>query len=170
MSQTTLQQPKASNLLSRPLLATDTNNVNDGPASLPAHIVDDISKLPKHTREQCGHLDVADHGIYALNLTPKSNPCKLHQQRVPPPTTAPTSSTPRKRNPPPGRRHQPKRHTPSIIAQAHKKIENTPAAQTARTPLSTFGFVAQWLSEVGGPADLDPLMRHADQISPPFVA
>ena len=42
--------------------------------------------------------------------------------------------------------------------QAHQKDENP-----SRVPLPTFGFVAQWLSEIAGPSALEPLLRHADQ-------
>ncbi|KAL8951149.1 MAG: hypothetical protein Q9222_002856 [Ikaeria aurantiellina] len=57
--------------------------------------------------------------------------------------------------------------SPSLLEQARKNVEQAPPTQTSRAPLPTFGFVAQWLSEVGGPTDLDPLLRHADQFLHP---
>ncbi|KAL8707159.1 MAG: hypothetical protein Q9220_007771 [cf. Caloplaca sp. 1 TL-2023] len=57
--------------------------------------------------------------------------------------------------------------SPAVLEQARRNVKEGATMQTSRSPLPTFGFVAQWLSEVGGPADLDPLLRHADQFLRP---
>ena len=50
---------------------------------------------------------------------------------------------------------------PSLILQAREIAKNVPPSpQRYLSP--TFGHVAQWLSEVAGPTDLDALLRHAD--------
>ena len=64
--------------------------------------------------------------------------------------------------------------SPSVLSQAHAAISDQPSStsqkefkkapmQRSRVPLPTFGFVAQWLSEVAGPPALEPLLRHADK-------
>ena len=51
---------------------------------------------------------------------------------------------------------------PYTIARAHQMIARQ--AQPSIFPYTkpTFGYVAEWLSEVGEPGDLDALLRHAD--------
>ncbi len=51
--------------------------------------------------------------------------------------------------------------SPAVLAAAHIASAGLPPS-TARHPLPTFGFVAQWLSGIPGPSELDPLLRHAD--------
>ncbi|KAI4145100.1 MAG: hypothetical protein L6R39_003938 [Caloplaca ligustica] len=52
--------------------------------------------------------------------------------------------------------------SPSVVDRAWESMKNLPPAAT-RSPLPAFGFIAQWLSEIEGPSELDPLLRHADQ-------
>jgi Linalool dehydratase/isomerase len=51
--------------------------------------------------------------------------------------------------------------SPTIIARAREMTAN---AELSKKPYlsPTFGYIAQWLSEVAGPPDLDALLRHAD--------
>lgn len=56
--------------------------------------------------------------------------------------------------------------SPSVLERARKEAESVPAS-TKRYMLPTFGFVAQWLSEIAGSPDLDALLRHADQFLNP---
>lgn len=51
--------------------------------------------------------------------------------------------------------------SPSIVARARESVMNEkPSKKPFLSP--TFGHVAQWLSEIAGPTDLDALLRHAD--------
>ena len=52
--------------------------------------------------------------------------------------------------------------TPSVVEQARKETKNLPP-HNKRHLLPMFGHVAQWLSEIAGPSDLDALLRHADK-------
>lgn len=52
--------------------------------------------------------------------------------------------------------------SPTVVEEARKTAETQPRIE-ANSPLPTFGFLAQWLSEVEGPSELHPLLRHADQ-------
>ena len=52
--------------------------------------------------------------------------------------------------------------TPSVVEQARKETKNLPP-HNKRHLLPMFGHVAQWLSEIAGPPDLDALLRHADK-------
>ncbi|KAL8837436.1 MAG: hypothetical protein Q9170_002520 [Blastenia crenularia] len=59
--------------------------------------------------------------------------------------------------------------SPAIIEQAREATKNQPPIES-KSPLPTFGFIAQWLSEVEGPSQLDPLLRHADQyLNPTWI-
>lgn len=51
--------------------------------------------------------------------------------------------------------------SPSVVARAREK---TATVRPSKTPYlsPTFGYIAQWLSEVAGPPDLDALLLHAD--------
>lgn len=52
--------------------------------------------------------------------------------------------------------------SPTVIEEARKAAETQPRSDS-NSPLPTFGFIAQWLSEVEGPSELDPLLRHANE-------
>ncbi|KAL9594136.1 MAG: hypothetical protein Q9219_007199 [cf. Caloplaca sp. 3 TL-2023] len=54
--------------------------------------------------------------------------------------------------------------SPSLLARAHSAASHhpTPTLEPRSPPLPTFGFVAQWLSELSNPSKLTPLLRHAD--------
>ena len=56
--------------------------------------------------------------------------------------------------------------SPEVVQRARKESEQLPASKR-RFMLPTFGFVAQWLSEIAGSPDLDKLLRHADQFLNP---
>ena len=54
--------------------------------------------------------------------------------------------------------------SPTVVDRARKEVsEQKPQPSKPRFLLPTFGKVAQWLSEVAGPPDLDALLKHADQ-------
>ena len=56
MSQVLLAEPQHSISPSLSLPATNTKTSGSTPSTLPKDLVEEISKLPKLTREQCGHL------------------------------------------------------------------------------------------------------------------
>lgn len=51
--------------------------------------------------------------------------------------------------------------SPTVVARARERTAN---AKLSKKPYlsPTFGYIAQWLSEVAGPPDLDALLLHAD--------
>jgi hypothetical protein len=49
----------------------------------------------------------------------------------------------------------------AVLAQARESTKNVPS-QTMKYMSPAFGHVAQWLSEIAGPAGIDPLLKHAD--------
>lgn len=53
--------------------------------------------------------------------------------------------------------------SPIVLTEAHKACPHIPGSNEPIAMLPTFGYVAQWLSEIAGPPDLDKLLRHADQ-------
>ena len=56
--------------------------------------------------------------------------------------------------------------SPTVIARAREMTAN---AKLSKKPYlsPTFGYIAQWLSEVAGPPDLDALLLHADTFHNP---
>lgn len=56
MSQSILEQPKATGIVRESSVITACREFDGAPELLPAQLAEEISKLPKLTRQQCGYL------------------------------------------------------------------------------------------------------------------